>query len=97
MDKQNKKAIQSKNDLDDLIKSIKAEDINSGQIEESAEIDFLQKELAFYQSLTQQQQKFIEKLLDAIRGSKEQLEKMETRIDETNTKLSSLVPGLANH
>ncbi len=74
MNEQNKKATQD--GMDDLIKKQK--------------ISVLQAELTFYKKLALEQDELIDKLLDAIEGSKEQLASHELRIESAERKITEL-------
>lgn len=71
---QNKKA--THDGMDDLIKKRK--------------ISALQVELTFYKKLALEQDELIDKLLDAIEGSKEQLASHELRIESAERKITEL-------
>lgn len=71
---QNKKA--THDGMDDLIKKQK--------------ISVLQAELTFYKKLASEQDELIDKLLDAIEGSKEQLASHELRIESAERKITEL-------
>ncbi|MEK1337700.1 hypothetical protein HCY60_04410 [Limosilactobacillus fermentum] len=74
MNEQNKKA--THDGMDDLIKKQK--------------ISVLQAELTFYKKLASEQDELIDKLLDAIEGSKEQLASHELRIESAERKITEL-------
>lgn len=74
MNEQNKKA--THDGMDDLIKKQK--------------ISVLQAELTFYKKLALEQDELIDKLLDAIEGSKEQLASHELRIESAERKITEL-------
>ena len=74
MNEQNKKA--THDGMDDLIKKQK--------------ISVLQAELTFYKKLVSEQDELIDKLLNAIEGSKEQLASHELRIESAERKITEL-------
>lgn len=74
MNEQNKKA--THDGMDDLIKKQK--------------ISVLQAELTFYKKLASEQDELIDKLLNAIEGSKEQLASHELRIESAERKITEL-------